>query len=179
MAAVIGKVKEEVRKILVAGTYFAIGFSLIIVADRLLLRGSNIEIAGFARAIVGGLIVAKVLLIVDLFPFVHAFPDKPLIHNIVWKSSLYVAASIVFTYLEPLIKSLFHGAGIVNAHHAALDKLTLPRTWAIEIWLAMLLVAFVTLQELTRVLGKERMRVLFFGERKRGAAAETRFRGAA
>jgi hypothetical protein len=179
MAKSLGRIKEEVRNILVAGLFFATGFCLIIISDRLLTRGSNIEIAPFTRAIIGGLLVAKVLLIVDLFPFVHAFPDKPIVHNIVWKSSLYVAASIVFTYLEPLIKSLFHGAGIVNAHHAALDKLTLPRTWAIEIWLAMLLVAFVTLQELTRVLGKERMRVLFFGERKRGAAAETRFRGAA
>jgi hypothetical protein len=179
MAAVIGKVKEEVRKILVAGTYFAIGFSLIIVADRLLLRGSNIEIAGFARAIVGGLIVAKVLLIVDLFPFVHAFPDKPLIHNIVWKSSLYVGASIVFRYIEPVIKSLFHGTGIVNAHRAAVEELMSPRIWSQQIWLAMLLVVFVTMQEMTRVVGHEKMRVLFFGERKGAAAKETRFRGAA
>jgi hypothetical protein len=179
MANAISKVREEVRKIIVAGSFFAIGFCLIIVANRLLTRGSGIEIAPLTRAIVGGLIVAKVLLIVDLFPFVHAFPDRPLLHNIVWKSSLYVAASIVFQYLEPMVKSLFRGMDVASAHRSALQELAQPRIWATEIWLAMLLIAFVTMQELTRALGKEKMRIMFLGERKRKTAAATRFRGAA
>jgi hypothetical protein len=177
MASLGRKLREEIRKILVAAVFFATGFCLIIIADRLLIRGSGIEIAGFAKAAVGGLIVAKVLLIVDLLPFVQAFPNKPLVHNIVWKSSLYVAASIVFRYIEPLIKSLFHGMSLASAHHRALAELMSPRTWSTEIWLAMLLVVFVTMQELTRVLGEEKMRVMFLGERKARAAA--RLRGAA
>jgi hypothetical protein len=178
MPRALRKLLEEIRKILVTGLFFAIGFSLIIIANRLLTRGSGIEIAPFARAIVGGLLVAKVLLIVDLFPFVHAFPDKPLVHNIAWKSSLYVAASIVFQYLEPLIKSLFHGMDLVSAHHSALHELMQPRTWATEIWLAMLLVAFVTMQELARVLGKEKVSALFLGERKGRGATERPLRAA-
>jgi hypothetical protein len=172
------KVKEEIRKVLVAASFFATGFCLIIVAERLFVRGSSIEIAGVVRALVGGLIVAKVLLLVDLLPFVHAFPDKPLVHNIVWKSSLYVAASLVFRYIEPLIKNLFKGQGLAASHSGALQELMLPRTWAVEIWLAMLLVVFVTMQELSRVIGKEQLRFIFFGVSSK-SAAEKRFRGAA
>lgn len=62
--------------------FFSIGFCIIIIHDRLMTAGSGIQMAHFFRAFVGGLIVAKVLLSVDLLPFVHAFPNKPLIHNI-------------------------------------------------------------------------------------------------
>ncbi len=157
------RIKEEVRKVLGAALFFSTGFCLIRVADRLLTRGTGIELASFAQAVIGGLIVAKILLIVDVFPFVQAFPHKPLLHNIVWKSSLYVAASLVFQYLEPLIKHLWRGLDLVAAHRSALEGFALPRTWALEIWLAMLLVVFVTMQEMARVLGKGKMRVMFLG----------------
>jgi hypothetical protein len=163
MAEMPARLKEEVRKVLVAAVYFSTGFCLIVVADRLITMGSGIETASFFRAIIGGLIVAKVLLIVDVFPFVHAFPNKPLVHNVIWKSSIYVAASLVFRYLEPFIKSLFKGMGLSASHSAVLEEFAKPRFWAIEIWLGMLLVVFVTMQEMSRVLGKERLRLMFFG----------------
>ncbi len=163
MAGRAARVKEEVRKVLVAAVYFATGFCFIVLADRLITMGSGIETASFFRAVVGGLIVAKILLIVDLFPFVHAFPGKPLVHNIIWKSSIYVAASLVFRYMEPFIKYLFKGMGLSASHSAVLEEFAKPRFWAIEIWLAMLLVGFVTMQELSRVVGKEKLRLMFFG----------------
>jgi hypothetical protein len=157
------KLEEELRKVLVVASFFATGFLLIILAERLFVQGTNIHTAGIFRALVGGLIVAKVLLLVDLLPFVHAFPDKPLVHNIVWKSSLYVAASVVFTYIEPLIKGLFKGMGVSASHAKAVHELMLPRTWAVEIWLVMLLVMFVTMQELSRVIGKDEFKRIFLG----------------
>jgi hypothetical protein len=163
LSRAVARLGEELRKILGVATYFSTGFVLIVLADRLITRGTGVELASFARALVGGLIVAKVLLITDLLPFVHAFPQKPIVHNILWKSSIYIAASLVFRYAEPLIKSLFRGAGLAASHHNAVSELMLPRTWATEIWLAMLLVAYVTVQELGRVLGKDKLKLLFFG----------------
>jgi len=169
MPKAIARVTEELRKVLVVAAFFATGFLLIRFAERLFTQGSGIEIAGYARALIGGLIVAKVLLIVDLAPFVHAFPDKPLIHNIVWKSSLYVAASVIFLYADPLVKHLFKGMSLSAANHGAIQEVMRPRTWAIVIWLAMLLAAFVTMQELSRVIGKEQLKQIFFGSRNRPA----------
>jgi hypothetical protein len=163
MSPSVARAKEEFRHLFVAALFFATGFSLIIVAERLFVREASIDNISLLRAVVGGLIVAKILLLVDLLPFVHAFPEKPLVHNILWKSSLYVAASLVFRYIEPFIKNLFKGMGLSASHSGALQELMLPRIWAVEIWLAMLLVTFVTMQELTRVVGKQKMKQLFFG----------------
>jgi hypothetical protein len=102
--------KEEVPKMLGIAVFFAGAFCLVDLANKLMVRGSDVEVASFATAIVGGLIIAKVLLIVDLLLFVDAFPGKPLVYNIHWKTSLYVVASLVFRYVEPLLKSLFAGA---------------------------------------------------------------------
>jgi len=173
------KAKEEVRKIFVIAVFFAIGFSILILHTRLLTEGSRIHAAPFAQAIIAGLIVAKVLIMVDLLPFVHAFPEKPLVNNIAWKSSLYIAGSVLVLYIEPLVKSLIKGEGFYTAQSRAWHELTLPRTWSTVIWLAVLLLVFVTMRELSRVIGKDQMKYIFLGDRKKRAAAERGFRRAA
>jgi len=173
------KAKEEVRKIFVIAVFFAIGFSILILHTRLLTEGSRIHAAPFAQAIIAGLIVAKVLMTVDLLPFVHAFPEKPLVHNIAWKSSLYIAASVVVLYIDPFVKGLIKGEGFYAAQSRAWHELTLPRTWSTVIWLAVLLLVFVTMQELSRVIGKDQMKYIFLGDRKKRAAAERGFHRAA
>lgn len=178
MSGLVAKAKEEVRKILVVAVFFSAGFCLILASNRLLTEGSRVELASLSRAILGGLIVAKVLLSVDLLPFVHAFPGKPLVQNILWKSSLYVAGGVIFLYIEPLLKNLFKGAGLFVSHSRAWQELMLPRTWSTVIWVAMLMTVFVTLQELSRVIGKDQLKQMFFGRRGKPATQE-RFRDAA
>jgi hypothetical protein len=160
-------VKHEVEKFLATALFFSTGFCLILVAERLVTRGSGIEIARFYRALYGGFIVAAILFVVDSLPFVHAFPGKPLIYNIAWKSSLYIAASLVYRYVEPLVGYLFQGMTLPAAASGALQEFMLTRRWAIEIWLAMLLVVYVTMQELARVIGRDRLREMFFGSKSK------------
>jgi len=48
------------------------------------------------RGLVGGLIAAEVLLSVDMLPFFDAFPDKPMIFNVGWKTTLYTGGVLGF-----------------------------------------------------------------------------------
>jgi hypothetical protein len=167
MSKAAEKIKEEVRQVLVVGVFFFIGFCLIDLSNRMLTHGSGIPIASLTRVVIGSLIVAKVLIIVNLLPFVNAFPGKPLVHNIAWKSFLYLLGGVVFLYIEPFFKSLVRGAGVYGAHVRAWHELMSPRTGATLIWVAMLLVVFVTLMELSRVIGKEQLKHMFLGDRGR------------
>jgi hypothetical protein len=155
--------KKEFREYVETALFFAGAFSLIVLADKLVGRGAELEIATFARAIIGGFIIAKILLVVDLLPVVDRYPGKPLIYNIMWKTPIYVVVSLLYRYVEPLIGSLFAGASITAAHDHAVQEFTQSRFWAIEIWLALLFVIFVTMHELNRALGKGKMRLIFFG----------------
>jgi len=82
MHPAVERVKTEGRKVLVTTVFFSLGFLVLVLHNRLLVEGSQIQIASYARAIFGGLIVAKVLLGVDMLPFFDAFPRKPMIYNI-------------------------------------------------------------------------------------------------
>jgi hypothetical protein len=178
MPRFVDKAKEELRKILVVAVFFSAGFCLIHVSNRLLTEGSSVEIATLARAIFGGLIVAKVLMSVDLLPFVNAFPGRPLAQNVAWKSSLYVAGGVIFLYFEPFMKNVFRGAGLLASHSRAWQELMLPRTWATVIWVAMLMAVFVTLKEISRVVGKDKLKHMVFGRAGKRAEPES-FRDAA
>jgi hypothetical protein len=165
----VEKAKEEGRKILVTAVFFAIGFCLLILHNRLLVEGSQIQIASYARAVAGGLIAAKVLLSVDMLPFFDAFPHKPMVYNIAWKTSLYAVGAMVYLYAEPFVKHLVKGAGLYGSHQQAWQELMLPRTWATLIWLVVLMLVFVTMKEISRVIGTEQLKSMFLGQRGRPA----------
>jgi hypothetical protein len=141
------RVEAEVRKLLGVAVFFALASCLVVFSDKLLVWGSQIKTATFATAIVAGLIIAKVLLLVD----------------IAWKAPIYVTAVLAFRYLERLIHHLFAGEGIAAASTLALQPFTQPTFWATGIWIVVLFLVFLAARELSRILGKDRMRLIFFG----------------
>lgn len=163
MHGIRGRVKEEIRNFLGAALFFAVAALLISVANRLKFGAANLEVVSVARAIVIGAIIAKVMITIDLLPFVDAFPGKPLVYNITWKMLLYIAGSLVFRYIEPTVRFLFGGATWSDASVRAMQEFTQPAFWSTEIWVTVTLLIFVTGRELTRVLGHDKMRLIFFG----------------
>jgi hypothetical protein len=114
--------KKEFREYIGTALFFAGAFSIIVLADKLVGRGSELEIATFARAIIGGFIVGKILLVVDLLPVVDRYPGKPLMYNIMWKTPIYVVVSLLYRYVEPLIGSFFSDVSIATAHDHAMQE---------------------------------------------------------
>jgi hypothetical protein len=157
------RVRTEIRGLVGAALFFVVASCLVVLTDKLLVLGSGIETASFAAAIIAGLIIAKVMLIVDLLPFVDAFPNKPLVYNIAWKAPIYVAAVLAFRYVELLIHHVLRGAGLAAASHHAARPFTHPAFWASCIWITVLFLLFLTTRELSRALGKNKMRLMFLG----------------
>ena len=112
-----------------------------------------------------------------MLPFLDAFPHKPIIYNIGWKTLLYAAGALVFLYTEPFLKHLIGGSGLYSSRSAAWRELMLPRTWPIMIWLVVLLLVFVTMKEISRVIGEDELKHIFFGRRHK--TMEVRSRDAA
>lgn len=46
-----------------------------------MLREYGIPWTGFGEAVIGAILVGKVVLIVDILPFMNKFPERPLIYN--------------------------------------------------------------------------------------------------
>ena len=163
MSKFIAGLKHEIFEAIPPFIFFLVAFHLIAVTRVLMQHQYGIHASTVMNATIAALVVAKVVLLADLLPFVNRFPEKPLAWNIVWKTFIYMLASMVVVYLERLWE--FHGkyGSIAAANSHMVEELSWPHFWAVQIWMTVLFLLYCTLRELSRVLGGKRMRALFLG----------------
>ena len=76
----------------------------------------------------------------------------------------------LFTFLFRLIEELiplfskYGSLGRAGSH--LFEEIVWPQFWAIQIWLYMSLVLYCSAVELIRILGKDRVKEIFFGRKK-------------
>lgn len=155
------KLKHEFLLVLPAMIFFFFAFILLAITQRLIQREYGLPLTGLGAAVIGALIVGKVVLIVDNLPLMNQFPDKPLLYNIGWKSSIYFLATFLVRYIENVYPFLREYGGIVEAHQQLMAKVVWPHFWIIQMWLAVLFFLYCSLRELVRVIGREKVIRLF------------------
>jgi hypothetical protein len=163
MENIAARLKHEIAQVIPPAVFFFVTFNVIAVTRALMLEQYGITVPSFAAATIGALIVAKVILIVDLLPFVNRYPDKPLVYNVAWKTLIYVLAALLVRYVEHLISFARKHDSLLEANRHLLAEVIWPHFWAVQIWLALLLLIYCALRELARSLGGARVRHMFFG----------------
>ena len=143
--------------------FFFIAFSLILVTKAVILREYGISWTGFGAAVIGAVMVGKVVLFVDKLPFVNRFPDRPLIYNACWKTFIYFLAALLFRYLEPVVRLLAKHGSFMEANRHLVEEIVWPHFWLVQMWLAVLLFVYCALREMVRVIGQDRVVRMFFG----------------
>ena len=157
------RIKEEVLEVIPPTIFFLIAFHILALFRALMLRQYGVEMSAVAGATIAALVVAKVVLLADLLPFVNRFPEKPLIYNVVWKTAIYVLAALVVHYLEHLVPRWWRARDFSTANRQLLYEVVWPHFWAIQLWLVVLLFLYCALRELVRALGADEVRRMFFG----------------
>lgn len=158
-------IKHETISVLPAIFYFFIAFNILIVNERLILLEYKVNFNDFARPAIGALVVAKLLILVNMLPFINAFPNKPLIWNTIWKTMIYWICGLCFQVIESIVELAFKYESLFSAYQRTVSNVQSPRFAVVQMWLFVLLLMFVALQELVRVLGPGKVRALFFGSR--------------
>lgn len=177
MRGILAKIKHEVLEVIPPTVFFFVAIGLLILTKRLMLQQYGIEFADFGAAIVGALIVGKVVLIADHLPFINKFPNKPLIYNVIWKTIVYVLAAFIVRLGEHLIPLILKYASFREATVHLVDDVIWPHFWIIYIWLSVLLFVYCSLRELIQVIGKDQVLRLFFGVVRRDREADVPVRG--
>jgi|SRR5262245_19073250 len=155
--------KHEFFEVLPPTIFFMITFNIVLLDRALMLREYGFRLTSVAAATVMALLVAKVVLIADKLPFINRFPEKPLIYNVVWKTIIYVAASLFVHYLEHLIPLWWRSGDLAEANRELWGEIVWPHFWAIQLWLTVLIFVYCAMRELIRVIGRERIVHMFFG----------------
>jgi len=163
MNRIITKLKEEFFALLPPAIYFFVALHTVAFVHELMLKGIAPTTGTWLSVTIGALVLAKAVLIADHLPLINRFPDKPLIHNVAWKTSIYLAVSLIIHYLEELFHFSRRAGGVIAGNKKLIAEIVWPHFWAIHIVLFLLIVMYCMMHELVRVIGREKVLRMFFG----------------
>ena len=163
MASIASKIKEELMKALPPTIFFFIILHIVAIIRALMIRGTGVSLDSTASILVSSLVLGKSVLVADMLPFINRFPDKPLIWNVAWKTLMYAIVALVVHYLERLYEYWKEAHGFMAANQALWADINWARFWAIQILLLVLITMYVVIAELARVIGRDRLKAIFFG----------------
>jgi len=157
------KLKEEFLAVLPPTIFFFVALHILAFIRVLMLKQTGISPLTSVSVTIAALVLGKAVLVADMLPMMNAFPYKPLIHNVAWKSLIYLLVSVVVHYLEHLVEFSRQAGGLVAGNRKLWAEIVWPHFWAIQIILFLLIVMYCTIHELVRVLGRDKMWRIFFG----------------
>jgi len=156
-----GKVVEEFKRFVVIFLYLWLVFGLLSIHKSLVLSQEHLDYAEHTFAIINALVFAKVLLLGEDFHLGRRFENRPLIYSILHKSLVFSVVLIGFHLIESVGVGVWHG-------HTIADSVPPLFGWnpkgllAVGFSCFVLLLPFFIFREITRVIGRNRMRALLF-----------------
>jgi hypothetical protein len=128
-----------------------------------MLKGTGLPVSSSLSVTLAALILGKAVLIADMLPFINRYPEKPLVYNVAWKTTIYVLVAMLVHYLERLADFWREAGSLVAGYQKLLAGIVWPHFWAIQIILVVLILMYCTMHELVRVIGRDKVLEMFFG----------------
>lgn len=163
MSKLSGKLTEEIAALLPPALFFFVALHLVALVRVLMLKGTGIPVSTSVSVTLAALIIAKAVLIADLLPFINLYPHKPLVYNVAWKTVIYFLVATFVHYLERLVDYWREAGGLIAGNEKLLSEIVWPHFWAIQIFLLVLILMYCSMRELVRVIGRDKVREIFFG----------------
>lgn len=145
--------------------YFFVAFNLVVFTTNLLTRDYWFNLTGFMLASTTALVVGKVVLIVDKVRIIDKFRGAPLIQPILYKTVFYGIVVTIVRFLERILHFAFDSRGFNAAAEAALLDFSWHRFVAVQVWIFVCFLLYVTASELNALVGDGQLRRLFFHHR--------------
>jgi hypothetical protein len=152
---------EEGRAVLWTTAYFAAWFAVLIVLKELILEEYQIEFRGLSMALVGALVVAKVVLVLEHVPLGRWALRRPALVEVILRTLFYALGAFVVLLLEKAFEARHESGGFGPALAGVLHHRDVPHVWANTICVASALFGFNALAVVRRYLGDAALTALF------------------
>ena len=129
------KLKDEIKAVGTATLYFAVWIGVLVILKQLVLEEYHIQFNGLSLAIVGALILAKVVLVLEHVPLGGWTRTRPALLDVILRTMMYALGVLVVLLLEkafdgrheyggfgPSLVALFKHADI---HHVWVNAISL------------------------------------------------------
>lgn len=175
MPRAVAWIVHEIRQMAPVAIFFGVGFIVIVLTTNLVLADYALRFGNFVLAVTAALVVGKAVLVANATPFLRRYDTMPLAWTIIYKAGMYC----VFVFAARVIELTAEGwlGGTPFSH--VLATFSWHRFLAIQIWLFVLFLVYVTFNELTQLLGEGELRQLLFRRRAPDLALGRRARAQA
>ena len=157
------RVVDEVKEIGVVSAYFLCWFLLFLYLKKLILAEYHIEVSVFWTAIVGALVVAKVVVVLENTGLGERLRSGPLILHVAYRSFVYTAVVFVVTAAERLFDLYRSHGSLQAALDAGWDSRDIHHFLAMNISVALAFVVYNTYSEIDRHMGRGELRRFLLG----------------
>ena len=113
MSKLFTNLQEAFKALLPPTLFFFVALHLVALIRVLMLKGTGIPLNTSWQVTVAALILGKAVLVADLLPFINRYPDKPLVYNVAWKTTIYVLVAMLVHYVEHLIDFWRQAGGFI------------------------------------------------------------------
>lgn len=159
----IGKwLRHEVREIGVVTLYFLVCFAIFLSLKKLLLEQYHVSIYVFHAAVIGALIIAKVVIVLEKTSFGSRFQSGRLIIHVLWRSLAYTAAVFVVTLAEQVGEVYFATDNFETAVGKLWSGKQFDHFLALNLCVAVSFLLYNTAREIDRRLGRGSIKRLLF-----------------
>ena len=158
---------RELYEILPPTIFFIIGFNLVALTTNLILAQYSVAFASFMLVTTAALVVGKAVLVANTLPFLGRYDRAPLIEPILFKTVVYWAIVFVARLIEHFVRFCLvehHPVGSFLPHMVA--TFSWDRFAAIQIWIFVLFLIYVTGSELNHLFGDGELRRILFTRRR-------------
>jgi len=158
---------HEFREVLPPTIFFCVGFNLILFTKRLTLADYLIQSTGFMIATTAALIIGKVVLVADKMPFLRHFDHAPLAVPILFKTVIYTSFVVVARLVEAFVHYVTEGGTVGGGRFVEhqLGNFSWYHFIAIQMWIFVLFIDYVTASEINHLLGDGELAKTFLTRR--------------
>lgn len=148
--------------------YFLITFNLISFSTNLAVHNSWFEVHSIVLSTTTALVVAKVVLVVDRVRVIDRYRGAPLILPILYKSVFYSIVVLLVRFIEKVVGFAIEAHGFGDVFRTLMQEFTWHRFVAVQIWIFLSFLVYVSASELNALVGEGQLGRLFFRHRSAG-----------
>jgi hypothetical protein len=149
--------------------FFLIAFMLQLLIIKLAIAQFSLPISVLSKAVVGALLAAKAVLIIDETPFGRSLERYRPIVVVAFKTLLYGFATLLLGYLERFLESLHKFGNFDEAVRDMIDQANVYRFFAWILGVTLIFAIYFSLSEINEHMGEGALWSLFFDRPKPAA----------
>jgi hypothetical protein len=159
----IGKwLRHEAAEARAIFLFFLIGFLLQLLIIKLVLAEFSIPLFAISKALLGAVLAAKAVLILDTTPLARKLEHYPRAIAVAVKTLLYGTGTLMLGYLERLIEALFRTGSLDGAIRSVTEQTNLDRFFAWILGISLVFAIYFVWSEIGERMGEGALWALFF-----------------